>query len=97
MNYNDIEKIFKHYDEGHNIIIALGEDRSPCIRCQSCLETLFQFHRSELTPEQMEWYRSQAAERYEKEGTIEIDDGAPVSEGGDPGAYVQAWVWVAAP
>lgn len=40
-----------------------------------------------------------AQEQYDDEGTIEVDDGAKVSEvplakGGDHGAYVQAWVWV---
>lgn len=29
-----------------------------------------------------------------KDGVIEIDDDAVVSEGDDNGAYVQAWVWV---
>lgn len=29
-----------------------------------------------------------------KEGSLEIDDDAKVSEGNDNGAYVQAWVWV---
>jgi hypothetical protein len=27
-------------------------------------------------------------------GELEIDENAPVSRGDDPGAYVQAWVWV---
>ncbi len=29
-----------------------------------------------------------------KEGELEIDDDAKISEGDDNGAYVQAWVWV---
>ena len=41
-----------------------------------------------------DWYRHQARQRHEQEGTIEVDPDAPVSLGGDPGAYVQAWVWV---
>lgn len=40
----------------------------------------------------------EAARRlYEREGEIEIDDGAKVSradDNPDAGAYVQAWVWV---
>ena len=37
----------------------------------------------------------EAARRiYAEEGTLEIDDDASVSPGDDPGAYVQAWVWV---
>ena len=35
-----------------------------------------------------------AREQYPGDGDPEIDSGAPVSLGGDPGAYVQAWVWV---
>ena len=30
----------------------------------------------------------------EREGDIEIDDDAVVSDGDDNGAYVQAWVWI---
>lgn len=29
-----------------------------------------------------------------KDGEVEVDDGATVSRGDDPGAYVHAWVWV---
>lgn len=29
-----------------------------------------------------------------REGEIEIDDNAKLSEGNDNGTYVQAWVWV---
>lgn len=36
----------------------------------------------------------QARCMYQDEGSIEIDGGAVVSRGDDPGAYVQAWVWV---
>lgn len=35
-----------------------------------------------------------AAEREHASDELEIDQGAPVSPGGDPGAWVQAWVWV---
>ena len=38
--------------------------------------------------------RQTAKRLYESEGSIEIDPNATVSRGGDPGAYVQAWVWV---
>lgn len=38
---------------------------------------------------------SAAAQRiHGDEGQVEIDDRAPISRGEDPGAYVQAWVWV---
>lgn len=35
-----------------------------------------------------------AKEQHEDEGTLEIDDGAKLSEGDDNGTYVAAWVWV---
>jgi hypothetical protein len=41
-----------------------------------------------------ELYRQMAQALYGKDGEIEIDDNADVSRGNDPGAYVQAWVWV---
>lgn len=39
-------------------------------------------------------YREAARARWHRDGEIEIDDNAKVSLGDDPGAYVQAWVWV---
>lgn len=42
-------------------------------------------------------YIKKAREQYQSEGSIEIDDNAVVSRGSDPGAYVQAWVWVEDP
>jgi hypothetical protein len=41
-----------------------------------------------------EQYVEAARRLYEREGEYEIDDNAEVSYGDDPGAYVQAWVWV---
>lgn len=35
-----------------------------------------------------------AREKYEREGEVEIDANAKLSEGSDNGTYVQAWVWV---
>lgn len=43
-----------------------------------------------------EWFRDQARERM-SDGEIDVDENAVVSRGNDPGAYVQAWVWVPAP
>jgi hypothetical protein len=40
-----------------------------------------------------ERYREAAKETYHRQGEIEIDDNAIVSDS-DDGAYVQAWVWV---
>ena len=39
-------------------------------------------------------YRDAADEIHGRDGEIEIDEDAVVSPGDDPGAYVQAWVWV---
>ena len=39
-------------------------------------------------------YREAAQREWTRDGELEIDDGAPVSMGDDPGAYVQAWVWI---
>lgn len=38
--------------------------------------------------------REKARALWGREGEIEIDSSAVVSEGDDNGAYVQAWVWV---
>ncbi len=35
-----------------------------------------------------------ARAEYEREGEVEIDDNAKLSEGEDNGSYVAAWVWV---
>lgn len=42
------------------------------------------------------WYIDQARDRYEDEGTLEIDDHPNVSPS-EEGAYVQAWLWVGNP
>ncbi len=39
-------------------------------------------------------YREAAKSLHEVEGEVEIDSDAIVSISDDPGAYVQAWVWV---
>lgn len=56
---------------------------------------------AQLSGPRDEAYRQAAAEKYEQEGTLEIDDNAVVSSHEDSdngercgGAYVQAWVWV---
>jgi hypothetical protein len=41
-----------------------------------------------------EEYIRRARKEYQRDGEIEVDDNAVVSRGSDPGAYVQAWVWV---
>lgn len=35
-----------------------------------------------------------AKEQFEREGELEIDSNAKLSEGDDNGTYVQAWVWL---
>jgi hypothetical protein len=41
-----------------------------------------------------EEYIAIARTEYQRDGEIEIDEGATVSRSDDGGAYVQAWVWV---
>jgi|HubBroStandDraft_6_1064221.scaffolds.fasta_scaffold1271751_1 hypothetical protein len=41
-----------------------------------------------------EWFRARAKELYGRDGEIEVDSNARISYGDDPGAYVEAWVWV---
>ncbi len=41
-----------------------------------------------------EQYRQAAIGIHTEDGVLEIDSDAKVSRGDDPGAYVQAWVWV---
>ena len=41
-----------------------------------------------------DWYRERAKELYCVDGEIEVDSNARISRGDDPGAYVEAWVWV---
>jgi hypothetical protein len=40
------------------------------------------------------WYRKRAKEIYCVDSEIEVDSNARISRGDDPGAYVEAWVWV---
>lgn len=40
------------------------------------------------------WYLNRAFDEHYSEGCVEVDSNAIVSKGEDPGAYVQAWVWV---
>jgi len=40
------------------------------------------------------WIRARAKSLYQSDGSIEIDENARVSRGGETGAYVEAWVWV---
>src|SRR6267378_909023 len=39
-------------------------------------------------------YREAAHRLHHEEGVCEVDENAKISRGSDPGAYVQAWVWV---
>jgi hypothetical protein len=41
-----------------------------------------------------DWYRDRAKELYCVDGEIEVDSNPRISRGNDPGAYVEAWVWV---
>lgn len=45
-------------------------------------------------PNLVQAYREAARECHQEDGVLEVDDDAVISFGDDPGAYVQAWVWV---
>jgi len=46
-------------------------------------------------PELIRLYQEAARQEYQSDGEVEVDeDVAVVSMGDDPGAYVEAWVWV---
>lgn len=47
-----------------------------------------------LNPEIQTRWKAYRGAVVTKEGTIECDEGALVSEGDDPGAYVMTWTWV---
>lgn len=49
------------------------------------------------TPNLLEAYRREARTRFSREGLLEIDDDAAVSQGDDAGAYVMAWHWIESP
>lgn len=46
------------------------------------------------TTERDELIRQLASDKYGRDGDLEFDANATVSEGDDNGAYVQAWKWV---
>jgi len=46
------------------------------------------------TENNFETIRDLARIQHERDGVLEIDEHAIVSEGNNNGAYVQAWVWV---
>lgn len=47
-----------------------------------------------MTSEQRDDVIRKLAYTYQKDGELEIDEGAVISEGDDNGAYVASWVWV---
>lgn len=44
-------------------------------------------------PDRQKYVRA-ARDKHHRDGEIEVDEDACISKGDDPGAYVQAWVWV---
>jgi len=53
------------------------------------------YHTEPTTGPSNEWYRENVSGL--SDGDLECDNGAIVSRGEDPGAYVQTWSWVPAP
>ena len=46
------------------------------------------------TPRELAYVQAAQGNDQLSDGALEVDDGAIVSEGGDDGAYVSAWLWV---
>ena len=63
----------------------LGRRHAICERLRDAL--------ADCTAPRLQDYRA-AALRHHRDGELEIDPGAVVSKGGDPGAYVMAWLWI---
>lgn len=72
------------------IIKAALEGKGPA--CERIIKDLDDTIAEQEGPEATA-YREKAKERAE-DGELEVDEGAIVSMGNDPGAYVMAWVWV---
>lgn len=66
-------------------------DDSPCAKLIEHIEK----HERDQDSETAQKYRKAAIDTRYEEGELEIDDNSIVSMGGDDGAYVQAWVWIA--
>ena len=54
----------------------------------------FKKYDAEQNSPEAEAYRTGAREHHCRDGELEVDEGAVVSFGGDPGAYVASWTWV---
>ena len=63
----------------------LGRTHAICKRLRDAL--------ADCTIPRLQHYRA-AARRHHRDGELEIDPGAVVSKGDDPGAYVMAWLWI---
>lgn len=63
-------------------------DEEVCAECDAPLID----NSEQLVPDHA--MRAAADRIHGREGECEIDDGAKISRGSEPGAYVQAWVWV---
>jgi hypothetical protein len=63
----------------------LGRTHAICARLRDAL--------ADYAQPRLQAYRA-AAMRHYRGGELEIDPGAVVSKGDDPGAYVMAWLWI---
>ena len=83
-----------------------NERRTPTIICSKCgqaFDSLLDDRRCENCRLQIENAQAEfkrlsilelARNEHQKDGEVEIDDNAQLSEGNDNGCYVAAWVWV---
>jgi hypothetical protein len=84
-------------DEVHALLKALKKVELPVqIAAQAAvLRKQLVEHDEEQNSSASGEYRGRAKAGFHKDGEIEVDDNAVVSYGGDDGAYVMAWVWIA--
>lgn len=75
------------------VLAALETTQHDRARALALRETITQ-QIEQNSSDKAQLYRDAAQRKWARDREIEIDDGAPVGKGDDPGAYVQAWVWV---
>ncbi len=77
-------------------VLITGEDLADLLHHFGPEHAFYQRARdalAELINPEFAKYR-EAASRQARDGELEIDAGAVVSKGDDPGAYVMAWLWI---
>lgn len=73
---------------------AMVRSSQPEVKAMGDLCTKLESQEAEQASEIAQRYRNWARRNLTEEGEVEIDPDAVVSMGDDPGAYVEAWLWV---